>query len=109
MPLLVHYGGSTVSDCQSHTPPTILNSLIILVTDTLAAVIVAGGKLILVIARLELPPRVVKNAAVDTAGGSEFISKLCALLLIKLHNILASVPVRYSLTGARLFNMLSTI
>jgi len=63
--------------------------LIILVTDTLAAEIVAVGKLMLVIARLELPLKLVKNAAVENAGGSEFISRLCALLLIKLHNILA--------------------
>jgi hypothetical protein len=50
---------------------------------------VAAGKLILVIAKLLAPPRVVKNAAVENAGGNEFISRLCALLLIKLHNILA--------------------
>jgi hypothetical protein len=63
--------------------------LIILVTDTLAAEIVAVGKLTFVIAKLLAPLRLVKNAAVENAGGSEFISRLCALLLIKLHNILA--------------------
>ena len=75
MPLLVHYGGSGRSDCQSHTPPTILNTLIILVTETLAAAIVAVGKLTFVIARLLAPPRLVKNAAVENAGGSEFMFK----------------------------------
>ena len=63
----------------------------------------------LVIARLELPARLVKNAAVENAGGSEFISRLCALLLIKLHNTLAYVSDLYSPTGARLFKMLLII
>ena len=73
MPLLVHYGGSDRSDCHCHTPPSILNSLIILVTETLAAAIVAVGKLMFVIARLLAPPRLVKNAAVERDGGSEFM------------------------------------
>ena len=34
-------------------------------------------------------PEIGKNAAVENAGGRAFISKDCALLLIKLHNILA--------------------
>jgi hypothetical protein len=79
--------------------------LIILVTDILAAEIEAEGKLMLVIARLLAPPRLVRNADVENAGGNELMSKDCALLLIKLHKILAYVPALYSPTGARLFNI----
>jgi hypothetical protein len=84
--------------------------LIILVTDTLAAAIEAEGKLMLVIARLLAPPPPrVRNAAVENAGGKELMSKDCALLLIKLHKILAYVPALYSFTGARLFNIFAMI
>ena len=83
--------------------------MIILVTETEAAAIDAVGKLMFVTAKLLAPPRVVKNAAVENDGGNEFISRDWALLLIKLHKILAYVPVRYSLTGARLFNILAII
>jgi hypothetical protein len=83
--------------------------LIILVTDILAAAIEAEGKLMLVIARLLAPPRLVRNAAVENAGGKEFISRVCELLLIKLHKILAYVPGLYSTTGARLFNIFAII
>jgi hypothetical protein len=75
MPLLIHYGGSGRSDCHVHTPPIIRNTLIILVTETLAAAIVAVGKLMFVIAWLLAPPRLVKNAAVEIDGGNEFILK----------------------------------
>ena len=74
-------------------------------TETAAAAIDAVGKLMFVIAKLLAPPRVVKNAAVENDGGNEFISRDWELLLIKLHKILAYVPVRYSPTGARLFSI----